>query len=57
MHVLSVRTSTSMGVEKLSDTELLTPEDKIIKERLANKYRRNRSKKEQLRRKKELKKK
>lgn len=39
MNVRFVKTSTSMGAEKLSETQLLTPDDLIIKQRIANKSR------------------
>lgn len=39
MNVLSVKTSTSMGRKKLSETQLLTPDDLIIQEHIARKHR------------------
>ena len=38
MNVRFVKTSTSMGAEKLSETQLLTPDDFIIKKIISNKY-------------------
>jgi len=39
MNVLSVRTNTNLGVRKMSETKLLTPDDLIIQDRIARKHR------------------